>query len=70
VGSQSILLEHIQRGIGVQSVQLPNAVNHCYRSIYQPNYALNKIYLEASIKLLHVSTPGCHRQGVILNKGV
>jgi hypothetical protein len=33
-------------------------------------YALNKIHSEASIKLLHVSTPGCLHQGTIQNKGV
>ena len=32
--------------------------------------ALNKIHPEACIKFLHVSAPGCHHQGVILNKGV
>jgi hypothetical protein len=38
--------------------------------MHQPNFALNKIHSEASIKLLHVSAPGCHHQGVILNKAV
>jgi hypothetical protein len=38
--------------------------------MHQPNYAFNKIHSEASIKLLHVSAPGCHYQGVIQNKGV
>jgi hypothetical protein len=35
-----------------------------------PSYALNKICSEASTKLLHVSTPGCHHQGVIQSKEV
>jgi hypothetical protein len=36
--------------------------------IHPPNYVLNKIHSEASIKLLHVSAPECHHQGFILNK--
>jgi hypothetical protein len=36
----------------------------------QPTCAFNKIHLEASIELLHVSALGCHHQGVIQNKGV
>ena len=38
--------------------------------IHQPTYVLNKTYSEAIIKLLHVSAPGCHYQGVIQNKFV
>jgi hypothetical protein len=38
--------------------------------VQQPTYAFNKTHSEASIKLLHVSAPECHHQGVILNKGV
>jgi hypothetical protein len=38
--------------------------------IHEPLYALNKIHLEESTKLLHVSAPGCHNQGVIHNNGV
>jgi hypothetical protein len=33
--------------------------------IHQPTYALHKIQYKTSIKLLHVSAPGCHRQGFI-----
>jgi len=32
--------------------------------VYQPTKALNKIQYVTSIKLLHVSTPECHPQGV------
>ena len=39
-------------------------------SIHQPTNAFNKIYSDAIIKLLHVSAPRCHRQGVIQNKAV
>jgi hypothetical protein len=38
--------------------------------IHQPTYALNKVHLRISIKLLHVSAPGCHHQGIIQNKRV
>jgi hypothetical protein len=38
--------------------------------IHQSTYSLNKIYSEASIKLLHVSASGCHHQGVTQNKAV
>ena len=31
---------------------------------------INKIHSEVSIKLLHVSAPRCHLQGVDLNEGV
>jgi hypothetical protein len=31
---------------------------------HQPTYALNKIQFVTTIKLLHVSAPGCHPQGV------
>jgi hypothetical protein len=34
-------------------------------TINAPNYALNKIHSDTSIKLLHVSAPECHHQGVI-----
>ena len=37
---------------------------------HQPAYALYKIQLKTSIKLLHVSASGCYHQGVIQNKGV
>jgi hypothetical protein len=40
-----------------------------YKLVHQLTYALHKIHSEASIKLLHVSTPGCHHQGVIQNNG-
>jgi hypothetical protein len=39
-------------------------------STHQLTYALNKIHSEAITKLLHVSAPLCHHQGIILNKGV
>ena len=48
-------------------------ITHCTEGVYlihQLTYALNKIHLEASIELLHVSVPGFHRQGAIQNKGV
>jgi hypothetical protein len=37
--------------------------------IHQPTYAPNKIHSRTNIKLLHDSAPGCHHQGVMLNKG-
>jgi len=36
--------------------------------IHAPKYALNKIQFITSIKLLHVSVPGCHPQGFFKNK--
>jgi hypothetical protein len=36
--------------------------------IHQPIYALNKIHSKVSIKLLHVSAPRCHHQGVTWTK--
>jgi hypothetical protein len=36
----------------------------------QPTHALNKIPFMTSIKLLHVSAPGCHPQEVIQNKEI
>jgi hypothetical protein len=35
-----------------------------------PNLRINKIHSEESINFLHVPAPGCHNQGVILNKDV
>jgi hypothetical protein len=51
---------------------IPNVILHYTNNtcIYYPNYALNKTHSEASIKLLHVSAPGCHHQGFIQNKEV
>jgi hypothetical protein len=37
-------------------------------NIHQQTYALNKIHSEASMKLSHVSAPGCNHQGDIQNK--
>jgi hypothetical protein len=37
--------------------------------IYQPKNVLNKIQFMTYIKLIRVSAPGCHPQGVFLNKG-
>jgi len=37
--------------------------------IYQPTNVLNKIQFITCIKLIHVSAPGCHPQGVFSNKG-
>ena len=36
----------------------------------QQTYAFNIAHSEAIIKLVHVSAPGCHHQGVTQNKGV
>jgi hypothetical protein len=33
------------------------------KSVYEPTNVLNKIQFMTSIKLLHVSAPGCHQQG-------
>jgi hypothetical protein len=38
--------------------------------IHQPTHALNEIWLMRSIKLLQVSVPGCHHQGIYQNKGI
>jgi hypothetical protein len=38
--------------------------------MHAPTYAVNEIHSEASIKLVRVSAPGCHHQGIIQNKGV
>ena len=40
------------------------------QSTHQLTFALNKIYSEETIKLLYVSAPGCHHQGVLQNKAV
>lgn len=37
--------------------------------IYQSTNVFNKIQFITCIKLIHVSAPGCHPQGVFLNKG-
>jgi hypothetical protein len=41
------------------------ALDHYIELIHKPIYALHKIQLMARIKLLDVSAPGCHPQGVI-----
>jgi hypothetical protein len=41
-----------------------------FQLIYQSTYALNKIQSNISMKLLHVSAPGRHNQGVIQDNGV
>ena len=45
-------------------------LNKPSKSTHQPTNAPNKIQSITSIKLLHVSAPRCHPQGVFYNEGI